>query len=166
MTDRPNPLATPIRGAATLTVTLFGDNDRIDHALSEELGRRGCRTHAVSVETGWLRSAENVICRLDTEAGQRALEGLAGRDQPRATVVAVCEKPTDEYALKRLHDLCEECGRHHDVSLIWHSAVADADRSPTAHSSSSPCRSSTRSPLGSATTNRPSSFTSRFVDLG
>ena len=42
MTDRPDPLATPIRGAVTLTITLFGDNDRIDHALSQELGRRGC----------------------------------------------------------------------------------------------------------------------------
>ncbi len=129
MTDRSAPLTTPIRGAATLTVTLFGDNGRIDHALSDELGRRGCRTHAVSVETGWLTSAENVICRLDTKAGQRALEGLAGRDRPRATVIAVCEQPTDANATKRLHDLCEECGRHHDVSLIWHSSVADASAS-------------------------------------
>ena len=126
MTDRPNPITTPVRRAEVLTVTLFGDNGTIDHALSEELGRRGCRTHAVSVDTGWLTSAKNVICRLDTEAGRRALEGLAGRDQPRATVVAVCAVPSDEYAIIRLHDLCAECGRHHDVSLIWHASLGHA----------------------------------------
>lgn len=129
MTDRPDPLTAPFRGAATFTITLFGDNGRIDHALSEELGRRGCRTHAVSVETGWLKSAENVICRLDTVAGQRALEGLAGREGPHATVIAVCEKPSDDHDAQRLQDLCKECGRHHDVSLIWHSSVGDAPAS-------------------------------------
>jgi len=125
MIDRPNPLAAPIRGTAPVTITMFGDNDRLDHALSQELGRRGCRTHAISVDTGWLSSAANVICRLDTVAGQRALESLANRKHPHATVIAVCERPTDELSYKRLRDMCEECGRHHDVSLIWHSTVAE-----------------------------------------
>ena len=78
----------------TLTITLFGDNDRIDHALSEELGRRGCRTHAVSVDTGWLTSAAERHLPARHRGGQRALEGLAGRDRPHATVIAICEKPS------------------------------------------------------------------------
>ena len=165
MPDRPNPIATPIRGTEVLTVTLFGDNDGIDRALSTELGRRGCRTHAVSVDAGWLQSAANVICRLDTLAGQRALEGLAGRDQPHATVVAVCEMPTDELASKRLRDLCAECGRHHDVSLIWHSSLADA-----AASDDPPLEHLAVSVVDEVSTmmndEAGSSFTSRFVDLG
>ncbi len=164
MPDRPDPIATPIRGAEVLTITLFGDNDRIDRALSTELGRRGCRTHAVSVDAGWLRSAENVICRLDTVAGQRALEGLAGREQPHATVVAVCEMPTDELASKRLRDLCEECGRHHDVSLIWHSSVDDAmasDNPPLEHLAVSVVDEVATKMVDVA----GSSFTSRYVDL-
>lgn len=164
MIDRPNPLATPIRGTVPETITLFGDNGRVDHALSEELGRRGCRTHAVSVETGWLSSALTVICRLDTLSGQRALEGLAGRKLPRAMVVAVCEKPTDQHAYKRLHDLCEECGRHHDVSLVWHSAVADApasDRPPVEHLAKSVV-DEVSARIGGRD---GSSFTSRYVDL-
>ncbi len=164
MSDRPNPIATPIRGAEVLTITLFGDNGRIDHALSAELSRRGCRTHAVSVDTGWLRSAENVICRLDTVAGQRALEGLAGWDQPQATVVAVCEKPTDAYEERRLHDLCMECGRHHDVSLIWHSSLGDAmdsARPPLEHLAVSVVDEVSTKMADAA----GSSFTSRYVVL-
>lgn len=133
MTDTPDQLKTPLRDTTPVTITMYGDNDRVDHALGRELERRGCRTHAVSVDMGWLRSAENVICRLDTLAGQRALEGLAGRDHPHATVVAVCERPTDEYSYNRLRDMCEECGRKHDVSLIWHSSVDEPsvnDRPP------------------------------------
>ncbi len=164
MTDRPNPIATPVRGAEVLTITLFGDNGRIDHALSDELGRRGCRTHAVSVDTGWLTSAENVICRLDTEAGQRALEGLAGRKQPRATVIAMCQVPHDEYAVNRLHDLCAECGRHHDVLLIWHTSVGDALTSvPPSLEQLAVCVVDEVSARVGGTDHQP--FTERFVEL-
>ena len=165
MTDSPKPLLTPITGAASVTITLFGDNGSIDHALSEELGRRGCRTHAVSVETGWLTSAENVICRLDTASGQRALEGLAGRDRPKAHVIAVCEKTTDEYASKRLHDLCQECGRHHDVSLIWHSPVAGASVAdiPPVEQLAVSVADEVIAMVGAAD---GSSFTTSFVNLG
>lgn len=165
MTDRPDPLTAPTGSASTLTITLFGDNGRIDRALSAELERRGCRTHAVSVETGWLTSAQNVICRLDTEAGQRAIEGLAGHDRPHATVIAVCEKPADDLDAQRLQDLCKECGRHHDVSLIWHSSVVDAPASelpPIEHLAVSivdEVSAKVRHADGS-------SFTSRYVDLG
>lgn len=162
MTDRPDPLTTPIRGAEVLTITLFGDNGQIDHALSHELGRRGCRTHAVSVDTGWLRSAENVICRLDTEAGQRALEGLAGRNRPHATVIAMCEKPADAYAASRLRDLCEECGRNHDVSLIWHSHVDETQPPPLEQLAVSVVDEVSAK---MATDAHGHSFTSRFVDL-
>ncbi len=164
MTDFFNPQTTPIRGAVTMTITLFGDNDRIDQALSEELGRRGCRTHAVSVETGWLTSAENVICRLDTPAGKRAIEGLAGRSQPRANVIAMSEKPSDEDAIRRLHDLCVECGRHHDVSLIWHSATGEigaAEGTPIEQLAVS-IVDEVSAKVGAD----HSAFTSRFFDLG
>lgn len=166
MTDLPQPLAAPIRSAVNLTVTLFGDNDLIDRALSTELGRRGCRTHAVSVNTGWLASAGHVICRLDTVAGQRALEGLAGRERPQASVVAVCERPDDEYERRRLHDLCAECGRHNEVTLIWHSSVGDAMDSHHRP----PLEQLAVSVVDEVSTRMVDaegrSFTSRYVDLG
>lgn len=164
MPDFPNPLASPLRGTVSTTVTLFGDNDEIDRALSAELGRRGCRTHAVSVDTGWLKSAANVICRLDTVAGKRALEGLVGRDRPPATVIAVCQRPVSAYESRRIHDMCEECGRHHDVSLIWHSAVddaMDADRPPLEHLAVSVVDEVSER-MGDVAGR---AFTSRYVDL-
>ncbi len=164
MTDRPNPISTPLRGTDLLTITMFGERDEVGDALSQELGRRGCRTHAVSVETGWLASASNAICRIDTVVGQRAMEALAGRERPRATVIAVCEKPRDEYASKRLHDLCQECGRHHDVTLIWHSPVAEAPA--TDHPPLEPLAVAVAD-QASAQVNVAggSSFTTRYVDL-
>ena len=164
MTDRNNPVSAPLRGTTASTITLFGDNDQIDVALSQELGRRGCRTHAVSVVTGWLQSARHVICRLDTVVGQRALEGLAGRSRPRANVVAVCEKPTDAYATQRLKDLCEECGRHHDVSLIWHSSISGSRN--TEHPPIDHLAVSVADEMSAKVDGHGSSFSSRFVDLG
>ncbi len=165
MTDRPNDSENPILDAPNTTITLFGDNGQIDHALSAELGRRGCRTHAVSVDTGWLASAQNVICRIDTEVGQRALEGLAGRERPPAKVIAIGEQPADEHDSRRLHDLCEECGRHHDVSLIWHSPVAEASNSnrPPIDELAASVADEVAAQIDSADGH---SFTSRFVDLG
>lgn len=109
--------------ASTLTVTLFGENDVLDRALSQELGQRGCRTHSVTVETGWLRSATHAILRLDTKPGARALEELATVDSPRVHVVATCERTDDDHASELLRDLCRQCGDHHDISLIWHTQV-------------------------------------------
>lgn len=120
MGDRPH-------GAAGSTmpgiVTLFGDNDALDHALSDELGRRGTRTHTVSVETGWLASATHAVVRIDTAAGALALRELTTGAQPPAHVVAVCEISDDSTA-DRLRELCRQCGEHHDMSLIWHSPLA------------------------------------------
>lgn len=62
------------------TVTLFGGGDAFDNQLSEELERRGCNTHQVTVPTGWLRSATHVVMRVDTDSGADAL-----RDCPAAT---------------------------------------------------------------------------------
>ena len=164
MTDRNSPVPSPLRGTVDSTVTLFGDNGQIDLALSQELGRRGCRTHAVSVVTGWLPSAQHVVCRLDTLSGQRALEGLAGRSRPRANIVAVCERPADPYARQRLSDLCEECGHDHDVSLIWHSPVAGS------HNTDNPpleqLAVSVADEMSAKVGGRGSAFSSRFVDLG
>jgi hypothetical protein len=101
-------------------ITLFGDNEPLDRALSEELGRRGSRTHTVSVATGWLSSVTHAIVRLDTAAGAVALRELTTGEHPPAHVVATCEKPEDSLTSDRLSELCRRCGDHHDVALIWH----------------------------------------------
>ena len=102
------------------TVTLFGDRDVLDDALSDELGRRGCSTHAVSIPVGWLHTASHVVVRLDTVAGERAMRDLvASADAPATHVVAVCETTDDATVSDRLSELCRQCGEQHDVSLIW-----------------------------------------------
>lgn len=101
-------------------ITLFGANDVLDHALTNELRRRGRRTHTVSVATGWLTSATHAIVRLDTASGAIALRELTARKHPPAQVVAMCEKPLDTQDTERLKKMCQRCGQHHDVSLIWH----------------------------------------------
>lgn len=106
------------------TVTLFGDRDVVDEALSQELGRRGCSTHAVTIPMRWLGSATHAVVRLDTPTGERAIEDLAARDMPATHVVAVCQTPSDDATSARLDELCRRCGDHHDVSLIWHGPVA------------------------------------------
>lgn len=103
------------------TVTLFGDRDALDGALSDELGRRGCSTHSVSIPVGWLATARHVVVRLDTPTGERAMRELAASSTtPAAHVVAVCETPDDLATADRLSELCRQCGEQHDVSLIWH----------------------------------------------
>ncbi|MEV7398080.1 hypothetical protein [Aeromicrobium sp. NPDC092404] len=107
-------------GSTASTVTVFGDNNAIDHALGTQLERLGCRTHFVSVPTGWLRSAAHAVVRLDTAAGADALRELAETTQPRSHVVAVCPELMDGAESERVRDLCRACGAHHEVSLIWH----------------------------------------------
>lgn len=104
-------------------ITLFGDHDVLDHALTNELARRGRPTHTVSVATGWLTSATHAIMRIDTASGAVALRELTARKHPRAQVVAMCEKPSDMQDTERLKEMCQQCGQHHDVSLIWHPAM-------------------------------------------
>lgn len=116
------------------TVTLFGDGDLLDLALSDELGRRGCSTHAVTTLTGWLTTSTNAIIRLDTAAGERAMDDLVTRDVPATHLVAVCATIDDREATARLDRLSRQCGDRHDVSLIWHAPfgmrVADGDTPP------------------------------------
>jgi hypothetical protein len=107
-------------GSTGTTVTLFGGSDPLDHALSDQLDKRGCRTHFVSVPTGWLRSASHAIVRLDTDAGADALRQLAETPQPRSHVIAVCPEPVDASESDRVREMCRACGVHHDISLIWH----------------------------------------------
>jgi hypothetical protein len=107
-------------GSTETTVTLFGGSDPLDHALSTQLERRGCRTHFVSVPTGWLRSATHAVMRLDTAAGVEALKGLSTTEQPYSHVIAVCPETVDSSESERVRDMCRACGMHHDVSLIWH----------------------------------------------
>ena len=107
-------------GSTGTTVTLFGDNDPLDHALGTQLERHGCRTHVVSVPTGWLRSATHAVMRLDTAAGAEALKELSETQQPHSHVIAVCPESIDSSESDRVRDMCRACGMHHDVSLIWH----------------------------------------------
>jgi hypothetical protein len=117
-------------GLAGTTVTIFGDSRPLDHALSEELNRRGCSTHYVSVPTGWLRSVTHAVVRLDTAAGAAAIKQLATTEQPRSHVVAVCAEPNDVSESERVNEMCRACGMHHDVSLIWHPALATVEPPP------------------------------------
>jgi hypothetical protein len=102
------------------TVTLFGSRDALDSALGDELGRRGCSTHAVTTPTGWLTSVTHAVVRLDTRAGERAMADLTSREIAPTHVVAVCVTSDDQVAAARLDHLCRSCGDHHDVSMIWH----------------------------------------------
>ncbi|MET0932058.1 MAG: hypothetical protein ABWX74_21260 [Aeromicrobium sp.] len=102
------------------TVTLFGDRDALDEAISVELGRRSHSTHSVTTPVGWLRSVTHAVIRVDTAAGERALRDLASHDVPATQVVAVCETPRDDATAARVDELCRQCGDHHEISLIWH----------------------------------------------
>jgi hypothetical protein len=102
------------------TVTLFGDRDALDTALSDELGRRGRSIHSVTTPLGWLTSVTHAVVRLDSAPGERAMQDLALRDVPATHVVAVCETPLDEVTSGRLDELCRQCGDHHEISVIWH----------------------------------------------
>lgn len=109
-------------------VTLFGANDVLGHALSEELSRRGGRTHTVSVAAGWFPSTDHAVVRLDTPAGKHALRKLTAMDEPAAHVVAICAKPADRADAELVTELCRHCGVHHHVALIWHQSwEASAD---------------------------------------
>jgi len=107
-------------GSTATTITLFGASSPLDHALSDQLGRRGCRTHFVTVPTGWLPSTTHAIVRIDTAAGEDALTSLAHTDQPPSHVIAVCPEPSNAAETARVRELCQACGTHHEVSLIWH----------------------------------------------
>lgn len=115
-------------GSTGTTVTLFGGSDPLDHALGDQLEQRGCKTHFVSVPTGWLRSAAHAVMRLDTAAGAEAFKQLADTRQPRSHVIAVCPEPANAAESDRVRDMCRACGRHHEVSLIWHPRL-DGDAS-------------------------------------
>lgn len=107
-------------GSTGTTVTLFGDADPLDRALSDQLSQRGVRTHSVSVPTGWLRSATHAVMRFDTVAGADALQSLVETTEPRSRVIAVGLEPTDPRESDRVREMCRSCGLHHEVSLIWH----------------------------------------------
>ena len=123
-----------------LTVTVFGQHDAIDHAISDELGRRGCRTHSVTVETGWLPSATHAIFRLDTAAGLSALVGLTAADEPGVHIVAVCEDPGDQHDVDRMRHLCEACSESHEVTMLWHAPLGVPTGQPELGATESPVR--------------------------
>ncbi len=101
-------------------VTVFGDHDALDAALSDELDRRGRSTHTISTPMGWLTSVTHAVIRLNTLTGEQALQDLASRDVPATQVVAVCELPRDGATTARVDELCRRCCENHEISLIWH----------------------------------------------
>jgi hypothetical protein len=105
------------------TVTLFGDRDALDTAVSDELGRRGCSTHTVTIPVGWLGSVSYAVIRVGTRSGREALAGLLEQDDPRTRVVAVCESMDDLQAFADLQAMCRRCGEHHDIALIVHAPL-------------------------------------------
>lgn len=123
-----------------LTVTLFGDRDALDQAISDELQRRGCRIHSVSVESGWLDSATNAVVRLDSAAGASALRGLTAARGPGVHLVATCEHSAETLDSARLRHLCEECSAGHDVSLIRHDPIGSGEQDSTPDAEDEPVR--------------------------
>lgn len=113
------------------TVTVFGDRDVLDMALSQELGRRGCSTHTVTTPTGWLASASHAIVRVDSRAGTSAIEELARLDGPAAHIVVVVETSGDGEISSDVEGMCRECGAHHNVSVIWHTPLDGLDDGTT-----------------------------------
>jgi hypothetical protein len=102
------------------TVTVFGAHDRLDHALSEELGRRGCTTHHVSVTTGWLHSSTHAIIRPDTASGAKAMQQLANGAGPPCHIIALRSETEDAAESVRVDELCRTCGTKHHLSVVWH----------------------------------------------
>lgn len=105
-------------------VTLFGDRDALDTALSEEFGRRGCSTHTVTIPVGWLTTVSYAVVRVGTRSGTEALAGLLEQDDPCTRVVAVCESSEDDAdALAAVQSLCRRCSDHHQIALIVHAPL-------------------------------------------
>jgi hypothetical protein len=111
------------QAAVSPTVTLFGDRDALDTAVSDELGRRGCSTHQVTIPLGWLSSVAYAVVRVGTRSGRDALAGLVEQGDPRTRVVAVCETSDDLDAFAELLAMCRRCGEHHDIALIVHAPL-------------------------------------------
>ena len=109
------------------TVTLFGDRDAIDGALSDELGRRGRSTHSVTTPVGWLTSTTQAVVRLDTPSGDVAMRDLLTRDVAPAHIVAICEEPSDGFESSAIDELCRQGADRHEISLIRHAAFEVTD---------------------------------------
>lgn len=154
-------------GSTGTTVTLFGDSDPLDHALGTQLEQRGCRTHFVSVPTGWLRSATHAVMRLDTAAGAEALRELSETQQPHSHVIAVCPESIDSAESDRVREMCRTCGMHHDVSLIWHppldSEVTASQDVPTENVAANALAAKVADEMMRSSTGQPSFVTRPFL---
>lgn len=105
-------------------VTIFGDGQELDGALAAVFDRYGSRTHVVTTPTGWLRTSDLVVARLDTPAGVVALRDLAHQEARSARIVCTCQDPGSVAAAEDLALLCSQCGDRHHVTLLWHPPVA------------------------------------------
>jgi hypothetical protein len=123
------------------TVTLFGDRDALDSALSDELARRGRSTHSVTTPVGWLLSTTQAVVRLDTPSGDFAMRDLLTRDVEPTHVVAVCEESSDDTTASRIDELCRQGAARHEISLIWHAAFKPTTLGAPAEPSAAPAPS-------------------------
>jgi len=109
----------------SVAVTVFGDGDALDLAVSDVLADRGDRTHLVTVPSGWIGSADPVVLRLDTTSGAEAFRNLADHEGHGERVVALCLRSARASSVRGVRILGRSCSRSHDVTLVWHDAVVD-----------------------------------------
>lgn len=102
------------------TVTLFGDRDELDRAIGDELARRGCSTHIITVTMGWLPSTSHAVFRLGTQTGDRAMLDLAATTAETTRIVAVCEQGPDAARVQQITATWSANSHRHPASLIWH----------------------------------------------
>ncbi|MGZ5368191.1 hypothetical protein [Aeromicrobium sp.] len=110
--------------AGPAMVTIFGDGQEMDSALAAVFDRYGSRSHVVTTPTGWLRTSDLVVARLDTPAGVVALRDLANQETRSARIVCICQDPGSVATAEDLAMLCSQCGDRHHVTLLWHPPVA------------------------------------------
>lgn len=102
------------------TVTLFGESDELDDALGEELDRRGCSTHIITVPIGWLPSTSHAIFRLGTSIGDQAMLDLAHTTAETTRIVAVCESSADLDRNERVQASWATNSQGRPGLLMWH----------------------------------------------
>jgi len=108
-------------------VTLFGVGDAIDVAVSDALAGGGGRTHLVTVPSGWIGSADPVVLRLETPAGERALRSLVEHDGHGERVVALCRRSTPASSATGVRAIARTCSGSHDFTLAWHDGATDPE---------------------------------------
>lgn len=102
------------------TVTLFGERDELDEAIGDELARRGCSTHVITVTMDWLPSTTHAIFRLGTPTGDQAMLDLAATAAETTRIAAVCESSSDATRTEAIQAAWVTSSQGHLAALVWH----------------------------------------------